>query len=265
MKKGILFILFIVGYCGIDAQTSLSLGIDCNPRLNEQEISYFNNKFAADNYDFKNKTIGFATLKVKKICGSSTIDLSLKLPITKKEYFNAITQDNCQATASKLLLLNDEQKKEAGGFDAIVLLIPKKKENKITEKTIDYYTTIFGYRTLNYPGNLSLVGNDNNQGLTDEEAVFFNTIYSRKLFDFKGKKIAFINPHLVEEKQAIRTKKEYIEKIKKHLENDFLYPTDDLEIFSEQEKEASGGYDAMIVYQSKRYYKHILLKLLKEN
>ena len=84
-------------------------------------------------------------------------------------------------------------------------------------------------------------------------------------FDFKGKKIAFINPHLVDQKQAIRTKKEYIGKIKKHLENDFLYPTDDLEIFNEQEKKESGGYDAMIVYQSKRFFKEQLIQILKDS
>ena len=66
-------------------------------------------------------------------------------------------------------------------------------------------------------------------------------------------------------KQAIRTKKEYIGKIKKHLENDFLYPTDDLEIFNEQEKKESGGYDAMIVYQSKRFFKEQLIQILKDS
>ena len=86
---------------------------------------------------------------------------------------------------------------------------------------------VFGYRTLNYPGNLDLVGNDTNAELTDEDAVFFNTIYYYRDFDFKGKKIAFMNPHL-EEKQVIRTKKEYIEKIvsnyQQHLDEALICP-----------------------------------------
>ena len=74
-----------------------------------------------------------------------------------------------------------------------------------------------------------------------------------------------MNPHLFEEKQVIRTKKEYIEKIKKHLENDFLYPTDELVTFNEQEKKESGGYDAMIVYQTKRSDNYPLIQILKES
>ena len=152
-----------------------------------------------------------------------------------------------------------------GGFDAIVLIVPKKKEKKIDAEKIERITRVFGYRTLNYPDNLDLVGNDNSAGLTHEDAMFFNRIYHTRGFDFKGKKIAFINPHLVDQKQAIRTKKEYIGIIKKHLENDFLYPTDDLEIFNEQEKKESGGYDAMIVYQSKRFFKEQLIQILKDS
>lgn len=265
MKKFALLILpwFVLSHPY--AQINSSLGVDCNPKLNEQEVRYLGNMFSVDKYDFKNKTIGFAAHKVKKICRVSTIPpLNMRLPINKKEYFTALMQDTCNTTISKLLVLNEEQKKESGGFDAIVVLAPKKKEQKVDHKTGSRLAEVFGYRTLNYPGNLDLVGNDTNAELTDEDAVFFNTIYYYRDFDFKGKKIAFMNPHL-EEKQVIRTKKEYIEKIKKHLEDDFLYPTDELITLNEQEKKESGGYDAMIVYQTKRSYKDQLIQILKEN
>ena len=124
---------------------------------------------------------------------------------------------------------------------------------------------VFGYRTLNYPDNLHLVGNDNSESLTDEDVKLFNRIYHDRGFDFKGKKIAFMNPHL-DGSETIRTKKEFIEKIKKHLEKDFLYPaSEELEIFNAEEKKESGGYDAMIIYQTKRSYKDQLIKILKEN
>lgn len=266
MKKSASVILtwFILSYPY--AQTSNSIGIDCNPRLNEQEISYLRHMFPAGNFDFNNKTIGFAAHNVKKICKTATIvPLNMKIPINKKEYFNALAQDSCNTTASKLLILNDDQRKQSGGFDAIVVLVPKKKEQKIDDKTKSHLSKVFGYRTLNYPANLQSVGNDNLAELTEQDAVFLNTIYHYRSFDFKGKKIAFMNPHLEKEKQVIRTKKEYIEKIKKHLEDDFLYPTDELIILNEQEKKESGGYDAMIVYQTKRSYKDQLIQILKEN
>lgn len=265
MKKLVLLILlwFLLG--NFYAQNNSSLGVDCNPKLNDQEISYLSKMFSADNYDFKNKTIGFASYHVNRLCKIQTVYLSGSWPIDKKEYFTALAQDICNKTVSKLLILNTEQKKESGGFDAIVLIIKKKKAQKVDTKMIDKFSEVFGYRTLNYPNNLHLVGNDNNEGLTAEDAIFFNQIYHYRNFDFKSKKIAFMNPHLVEEKQAVRTKKEYIEIIKKHLEDDFLYPTDELIILNEQEKQESGGYDAIIVYQTKRSYKDQLIQILKES
>ena len=256
--------LFALGYSY--AQTTNGLGIDCNPRLNETEISHLNNMFAASNYDFKNKIIGFASHKVKKICRvATTVSLGMSHPITKKEYFHALAMDNCQTTSSKLLVLNQEQKKQSRGFDAIIVIVPKKKEHKINDQTKTWLVEVFNYRMLNYPDNLHLVGNDNNPELTAEDAILLNRIYHNRSFDFKGKKIAFMNPHL-DGKESIRTKKEFIGKIKKHLETDYLYPaSEDLVILSDQEKKESGGYDAMIVYQSKRFYKEQLIQILKEN
>jgi hypothetical protein len=247
------------------AQTNNSLGIDCNPRLNEQEITYLGNMFSANNYDFKNKTIGFASHKVTRICRvSTTTPTSMRLPITKKDYFNALAQDSCNTVTSKLLVLNGEQKKRSGGIDAIVLLVKRKKQQKVDEKTWSRFVEVFGYRTLNYPDNLHLVGNDNDAGLTDEDIKLFNRIYHDRGFDFKDKKIAFMNPHL-DGKESIRTKKEFIEKIRKHLESDFLYPaSEDLVTLSNEEKKQTGGYDAMIVYQSKRFYKDQLIQILRE-
>ena len=268
MKKFPLLMLLGFVFSHPYAQHNNFLGVDCNPRLNEQEIRYLSYKFAADNYDFTDKTIGFAAHNVKRICRVSTIaPLSMRLPINKKEYFMALAQDSCQTTISKLFVLNEDEKKQSGGFDAFVVLVPKKKENKVGDKTRSRLAEVFGYRRLNYPGNLHLVGNDARDELTDDDAVLFNSIYEQEKgkFDFKGKKIAFVNPHEQEKQQKIKTKVEYINKIKKHLEKDFLYPTDHLEIFNEEEKKESGGYDAMIVYFSKKYGKGDFIQILKEN
>ena len=245
MKKIILLISLGLLFGFSNSQTDNSLGIDCNPRLNDQEISYFSNMFAANNFNFKNKTIGFASPNILKVLGLINVPgfANSLLPIDKKEYFNMLSQNSRHETISKLFVFTETQKKESGGFDAIVLLIPKKKEKKIDDKAISKLAEVFGYRTLNYPANLHLVGNDDSNELTNEDAIFFNTIYHTRGFDFKDKKIAFMNPHL---------------------ENDFLYPTDDLEIFNEQEKKETGGYDAMIVYQSKKFYKDQLIQILKE-
>lgn len=265
MKTLSLLILTLLAFSHIRAQTGNALGIDCNPRLNEKEISHLNTMFASSNYDFRNKTIGFASHHVNKLCKTGTVYLSGSWPIDKKEYFTALEQDRCSQTVSKLLILNDEQKKESKGFDAIVLVIKKKNEKRVDAKMIDKFAEVFGYSTLNYPDNLHLVGNDNSSDLTDEDVAFFNQIYHDRDFDFKNKKIAFINPHL-NGQESIRTKKEFIEKIKKHLENDFLYPaSEDLAILTETEKKETGGYDAMIIYQNKKSWKGDFFKILKES
>ena len=267
MKKFALLIFILFVFISLYAQMNNSLGVDCNPRLNEHEISYLGNKFKANNYDFKNKTTGFASHNVSRICRNINWAApgNSHSPISKKEYFTALAMDSCNTTTSKLLVLSEEQKKESGGIDAIVLLVKRKKQHKVDEKTWARLTEVFGYRTLNYPDNLHLVGNDNTAELTDEDVRFFNRIYHDRGFDFKGKKIAFMNPHL-DGRESIRTKQEFIGKIKKHLETDFLYPaSEDLVILSEEEKKESGGYDAMIVYQSKKLNEGVLIRILKES
>ncbi len=267
MKRIALFILLGFWFSYSFSQTKTSIAIDCNPTLNEKEIIYFDHLFSADDYDFKNKKIGFASFKVNRICGKPSIAMlsGSASPINKKEYFTAMAQDNCKKIVSKLLILDDEQKKISKGFDAIVLIVPQKKEKRLDVQKLSRLIEVFGYRTLNYPDNLDLAGKNDSDELTDEDVRLLNQIYQDRGFDFKGKKIAFMNPHL-DGKEAIRTKKEFIEKIKKHLENDFLYPaSEDVEMLSEEEKRESGGYDAMIVYQSKRYYRDQLIQILTNN
>lgn len=265
MKYLILIISSLV-FANSNAQQIERLGEDCNPTLNKKEINYLNSMFEKDKFEFSNKSIGFASYKVKKICKTETFELSQFLPITKKEFFTNSLRDNCNSTISNLFILNDEQKKISKGFDAIVLIAPKKKQKKINTKIREEITETLGYRTLNYPDNLSQVGNDSIPELTQQDAIFFNQIYGYKKgsFDFNGKKVAFINPHL-EKNEAIRTKKDFIGKIKAHLDSDFLYPaSEELLVLSEEEKKQTNGYDAIIVYQTKRSYREQLINLLKE-
>ncbi len=266
MNKTLQIVLSLFWVCKLDAQNIPALGGDCNPRLNKKEIDYLSRIFPGEKFDFANKLIGFASYKVKKICKTETFELSLFLPITKKEFFTNSLRDNCNSTISNLFILNDEQKKISKGFDVIVLIAPKKKQKRINTQKRELITEIFGYRTLNYPDNISQVGNDSLQELTQQDAIFFNQIYGSKkgAFDFNDKKVAFINPH-VDKKEAIRTKNDFIRKIKKHLESDFLYPaSEELMVLSEEEKMQTGGYDAIIVYPTKRSYREQLINILKE-
>ena len=185
------------------------------------------------------------------------------MPITKKEYFSNINSVEKDKYFSKLLVLNDSLKGITKGFDAIVLWVPKKKAKKLNPETTMNLATKFGYRGLNYPENLDKVGNDTEEALNKEEVVFFNTIYQHeeKAFDFAGKRIVVVDFY---SKKTI-PKNQYINRIKKHLENDFRFHTDDLIILTEDEKKETGGIDAVILLPEKMYIRKELIEIVKKN
>jgi hypothetical protein len=248
------------------------LGIDCNPRLNQHEIAFFGNLFSGQNYDFRHKTIGFAAPHPSKLLGFINFpgfDASL-LPMHKKEYFRLLKQDKNRHHVSTLLVFNDSLKRISKGFDAVIVLVPAKKVRKVTPKTTTSIATDLSYRTLNYPDNLDEVGTDTAGTFTPAEIRFFNTLFGheRGAFDFNDKKIAFVdldydNPY---QSDQLKRKNQYVDRVKKHLENDFLYPYDHLLILTADEKRESGGYDAIIMYSYKGpYRREKLLQLLKKN
>ena len=223
-------------------QAETKIGIDCNPKLNPEEIQFLKTILKADTFDFKNRNIGFATNGGFNIWG---FDNSF-LPISKKEYFKLIRNDTNLELKSKLVVLDSIQQQKTKGFEAIIFAFHKKYQAKAERSSFKRIITVFGYRGLNYPDNLNLVGNDNSPVLSEQDAVFFNQIFkqSRGVFGFNEKKIAIINTQA----RSILPKSEFIDKVKKHLEQDFLYPFDFLYILNDKEKKDSGGYDAVIIY-----------------
>ena len=240
-----------------------SLGTDCNPRLNSQEIAYFDSLFLQEKYDFQNKMIGFASPNVIHFFGIIPMPPKFNnqlLPISKKEYFQEFDADIKDKKCSKLLVLSDSLKEIAKGFDAIVLLIPKSKLKKVNFETATNISTVFGYRKLNYPDNLDNVGTDTSSILNFDEVKFFNQIYhhDKLAFDFSNKKIVIVDYY----SKSILTKQDYINRIKKRLETDFLYPTDDFIILSESEKRET-GYDAIILLPIKMIQRKELMEIIK--
>lgn len=87
--------------------------------------------------------------------------------------------------------------------------------------------------------------------LNPMEGAYLNKIFetTRKDFDFTNKKIGFFTGSSGNKKS---NKDYYFDMYKKHLTNE-NYPCDNgtLYIFTDDQKEESGGYDAAIVYWSK--------------
>ncbi len=243
-----------------------SLGTDCYPKLNDHEIAYFDSLFSQKDYDFRNKTIAFASPNVIHFFGIIPMPPGINnqlLPISKKEYFQELRIDDKNKKNSELLILTNSLKAITKGFDAIIILIPKKKLKKVNSETSRRIATVFGYRDLNYPDNLDSVGADTSLTLNYEEVKFLNQIYQhdKNEFYFSNKSIAIVDYYT----KSIVSKQVYLNRIKKHLEKDFLYPTDDLIILTEKERKETGGIDAVILLPEKHINRTELIEIIKKN
>lgn len=240
-------------------QTNSKLGIDCNPKLNSEEIAFIKNIFSKDTLNLSNKNIGFA-----RINGSTTWSFDKAfVPITKKEFFNYYSKNSENKLVCKLIFLDSSQQITTKGFSAIILVFNRKYERKYERTNFKQTIDMFGYRELNYPNNLEQLVIDTSSNLSLQEALLLNQIYetSRNGFDFTNKKIAFV----ITDSKIIVRKQEYISKIKKHLERDFVYPYDFVYILNEQEKKETKGYDAVIIFSCKKCQGKDAIEILKQN
>jgi hypothetical protein len=95
---------------------------------------------------------------------------------------------------------------------------------------------------------LDKMGVDNSPLLNSYESAYLNVIFKDSLngFDFTNKKIGFIKAG------GKRDKADYFEGEKDRFYRNTTTTNGNLHIFDATQKEESGGYDAVIVYWSKR-------------
>lgn len=95
---------------------------------------------------------------------------------------------------------------------------------------------------------LDKMGVDGSSLLNSYEGAYFNVAFKESLngFDFTGKKVGFIYSG------ARSNKKEYFDLEKDRFKRSNTPNRGTLYIFDETQKKESGGYDAAIVYWSKR-------------
>ena len=100
------------------------------------------------------------------------------------------------------------------------------------------------------------MGKDSSYLLNNYEAEYFNERFQRKDFDFTDKKVFFFGP----EGLVFSDKERYFNEFTRH-----SFVQSSIHIFSETEREKSGGFDAVIVYWNKRNYSsEDLIKRLKD-
>jgi hypothetical protein len=99
-----------------------------------------------------------------------------------------------------------------------------------------------------YSQGINNCGLDNNPALTDEEAAFLNDYFSREDksgFDFKNKKILIVGGSAG---SRLEGKTNYFKSIKERMEQSALPIATQPYPFNEDEKIASGGYDAIVTF-----------------
>jgi len=112
---------------------------------------------------------------------------------------------------------------------------------------------------------INKMGIDNSLSLNSDESDYFNVIFekTRKDFDFTDKKIGFITGSNGKTKSS---KARYFSLEKDRFYRNYTPNGGTLYVFDTVQKEASGGYDAVIVYWSKVLVsENEAVKRLKEN
>lgn len=237
----ILIILFLcISYQNSFAYEVDSLGIDWDPVLNRQEAEFFNNKFIdyQDKFDFHYKKIAYVSFEESMIFSDYIV------PYGKKHYFKYFKNDK----RKELIVLNRKQKINLKGYDAIILL--QENNQKFDRKNLQIIIDTLEGRNKLIPKHLTKLGIDSNLVLNEYEGNYLNYIFNkrRKGFNFVNKKIAFFYGNYA---HTLSNKNEYFESIKNRTFRSYSLPSDQLIFLDDKEKQASNGYDVIIISWSK--------------
>jgi len=233
---------------------------DNNPKLTEQESQWLNEHLKTENFDFKNKYIGFVELLSGGFYGIG----KFTLPLQKKK----LTQLELNNLQHKLIILDTAQKAMTRGFDALLVFVLKKNNGKLTRLNIEKLISVSKNRYPQIPPNAGL---DTSSTLNEANAIFLNELYKADLypktdFNFKGKKVAILNTHCQYDKGEIVNIADYLKRVISQLDLYGFSMTDFTYYLDAEQKTQSGGYDVIIQYQCKKDLPVLdLIKLLKKN
>lgn len=252
--------LLVVTQNSFGQNSSNKLFADNNPKLTEQESQWLNERFKTENFNFKNKYIGFVELLSGGFYGIG----KFTLPQKKK----SLLQLDLNKFHNKLIVLDSTQKIGTWGYDALLVFVLKKNEGKLKRLNIE---KLISEEKNRYPQIPTNAGLDTNSNLNAANAIFFNELYKADLYpktdyDFNGKKVAIFNTHCQFDKVEIVNLAEYVKRIKSQLDTYGFSMTDFTYYLDAEQKKDSGGYDVIIQYLCKKDLPvTYLIKLLKQN
>ena len=235
---------------------------DNNPKITDNESIWLNANFQAEQFDFKDKYIGFIDLSIG-LYGIGTFIFDY--------HKHKLTELNIDKTIYQLIILDSSEKTATNGYDAILVLAKKGIRGKLRRLK---RSRVISQTKKKYPQIPWDAGLDSNSTLNSSNATFFNelyktdtysNIYKDSLIDFTGKKVAIYNTNCGygEDKIERITIPHYIARVRKRLYTWGFAHTDMTYILTKEQKEQTGGYDIIITYSCKREPSiHYILKQL---
>lgn len=122
------------------------------------------------------------------------------------------------------------------------------------------FVLMFFLYSVNAQQIIEHCGLDNDAKLNNDEAQFLNNYYKdRGAFDFSEKKLAFITGG---GGAIISSKSEYFSHVKQWKDNHNTTIETKLVVLTSEEKESSGGYDAIILFWVKFFPKSQKQKII---
>jgi len=221
--------------------------VDNNPRLTMEEGAWLNKNIKPDSFSFDGKYVGFVELTSGGYWGIG----KWTFPLTKKTFFRMGLNDRLY----QLYILTAEEKKQTNGLDAVLVVASRKIKGKMRRLK---RAAAIEFARNGFPQIPADAGVNNGPLLNKANADFFNELYKydnyfTSPFDFSGKKVAIFQQNYSDRpiKVEQRSISEYLDRVKKQLDESGFCHTEFTYFLTDQQKKESGGYDVIILYRDK--------------
>lgn len=243
--KPLVLILSLILAISSYGQSTHGLFLDNNPKVTRAEAEWLNANFATENFDFRNKCIGFIEV-TSAFYGMG----KFTFPMVKKRLPNIILDK----IIYKVVVLDSADKVRTKGYDAILVISGRANKGKL--KRLKHEAIIYNSKNL-YPQIPSDAGLDSNPTLTKANAIFFAELYRMgrpfdTIYDFTGKKLAIFNANDPYARAKRLDISEYINDVKREINETGEHWLGHIYFLNNEQKNASGGYDVIIVHQDKK-------------
>jgi len=238
--KPLVLILSLILSISSYRQSTDGLFIDNNPNVTPAEAEWLNTNFRTENFDFRDKCVGFLYVESGGFYGIGKYTHSMQ----KKD----LRSVNLSKISYRVMVLDAAEKKWTRGYDVLILIASNKIDGKLSRVKWEQ-AMMFGINR--YPQIPADAGQDSNSNLSTDNAIFFNEVYKAELdpdtsIDFTGKKVAIFDINCGTNEIKRVNISDYVNSIKAQLASEAYSNPGWKYVLNEEQKQESGGYDVII-------------------